>query len=80
MGAMTVTLSPDLEAEIQAEVAAGRIKDPQALVDGAVRAQLRKLQALRQSLAEASAACRNGEGIEPDALWRELLDDDPGRQ
>lgn len=65
---MTVTLPPDLERELEAEVAAGRLKSVEAFVTSAVRAQLASLTDLRQSLDEAEDDYRRNGGIR----WEEV--------
>jgi hypothetical protein len=58
---MAITLPPDLEEELKAEVAAGRAKSVDLLAAAAIRAQLHELAAFRASLDAAEAeADRDG--------------------
>lgn len=58
---MTITLPPDLEEELKAEVAAGRAKSVDLLAAAAIRAQLNDLAEFRASLEAAEVeADRDG--------------------
>lgn len=60
---MTITLPPELEQQIEAEVAAGRAKSAEGLVADAVRAHLAGLADLRQTLDEAEEDYRKNGGV-----------------
>lgn len=52
---MAITLPPDLEEELKAEVAAGRAPSVESLAAAAIRAQLGELAEFRASLDAAEA-------------------------
>lgn len=60
---MLITLPEDLQRQIEFEVAAGRAKSVEAVVEGALRAHLASLAGLRRSLDEAEADYREHGGV-----------------
>lgn len=69
---ISIILPKDLEAWVEAEVAAGRAESVNALVVRAVEGYRRALEAFRATLDAASADVRAGNGVPLDVVIKEF--------
>jgi Arc/MetJ-type ribon-helix-helix transcriptional regulator len=69
---MTITLPPDLEEELRAEVAAGRAKSVDSVVTTALRAYLKEVAEFRASLDAVEAQADREGWIDGEQVFAEM--------